>query len=604
MGKTSKKVMKKDLKYDLLLALPLVLVVTIVPLIVYLKVIPVEGPSRVFTNGNDNLDFFSYYKMIWLLIFTGMGFVIYMSKLLFTNTVTIRKDKVYYPVAAYLLLAIVSTIFATHRDVALIGFVDRYEGLYAIIAYVTLFFLGFNVIDNEKQLKPIIIGLGISALVMSALGVTQFMGNDFLMTDFGKKLILPAQYEHIADELKFTFESSKHVYGTLYNINYVGVYMSFIFALFTTMFILIKEWYYKIFFLLVSASSLLMLLGSRSRAGMFSIVVYGLVSLVFFRHFLLKHWKAFVVILAISGGVFYWYNDYREGLIINSLKAGIESLKATKEYDFQDIVLDGSNATIVFDTYSLRLSYENNEITFYDENNQVLEVEFKDNIFKTLKEPYNKHTFELQRLDSLPVLKSRLTTSTGRHFVSFVIDPNSELKVLGYSLELIDDIKAPYIGFEGRESLASNRGYIWSRTLPMLKDNIVIGQGPDTYALHFPNNDYVGKMRGLNINTLVDKPHNLYMQMGINTGLLSLLSFIIIIILYVGSSFKAYFNKRNYDTFLEAIGVSILLSVLVFLFTGFSNDSLISVTPLIWLLLGVGFMINNKILPDKKISSN
>lgn len=595
MGKKNKPIKQNKMKYDLLIALPLVLVVTIVPLIVYLRIVPLEGPSLVFTNGQDNMDFFSYYKMVWLLILTGLGLGIYFTRLFINKTVELRKDKVYYPLGAYLFLAIASTIFATHRNVALVGFVDRYEGLYAIIAYVALFFLAFNAIDNEKQVKAIIIGLSLSSLAMSLLGVTQFLGKDFFMTDFGKKLILPSAYHYLANKINFTFETSRTVYGTLYNINYVGVYMSYVFAISTTIFILIKDWKYKAFFMIVSVSSFLTLLGSRSRAGMFSLVLYALLALIFFRKFFFKHWKAFTAILILIAGVFIGFNQFREGLITNVLKSGINSLTATKEYDFQDIILDGSTASIVFDTYTIKISSENGEIRFLNEKDELLNTEFKDYVFRATEEPYNKHTFELQRLHQDPVLFSRISTNTGRHQLRFIINEINEIKVLGYSLEFLDGISAPFIGFEGRESLASNRGYIWSRTLPMIKDTILLGHGPDTYALHFPNNDYVGKMRGLNLNTLVDKPHNLYMQIAVNTGLLSLLAYITIAVMYFISSFKVYYTKSEYNNILDTTGLAIFLSTFMYLFTAISNDSIISVAPIFWVLLGLGFMINKKI---------
>ncbi len=596
MGKKNKPIKQNKMKYDLLIALPLVLVVTIVPLIVYLKVVPLEGPSLVFTNGQDNMDFFSYYKMVWLLIFTGLGLCIYFTRLFLNKTVELRKDKVYYPLGAYLFLAIASTIFATYRNVALIGFVDRYEGLYSIIAYVALFFLAFNAIDNEKQIKAIIVGLGISSLIISLLGVTQFIGKDFFMTDFGKSLILPNEYRHLADSINFTFASSRTVYGTLYNINYVGVYMSMVFALSTTIFILVKDYKYKIFFIVVSLTSFLTLLGSRSRAGMFSIILYLLLSMIFFRKFFIKHWKAFTAVIVLVAGIFIGFNQYRDGFITNVLKSGITSLTATREYDFQDIILEDNTASIVFDTYSLTIISDNGQISFLDENNQILDVEFIDNTFRANKEPYNKHTFELQRLNNHPVLRSIISTNKGKHEVRFVIDDNNEIKVLGYSLEYLDDIKASYVGFEGRESMASNRGYIWSRTIPMLKDTLLVGHGPDTYALHFPNNDYVGKMKGLNISTLVDKPHNIYLQIAINTGVLSLLAYLVIFFMYFVSCLKVYYKRTEYNNFIEVVGLAIFLSILIYLFTGISNDSLISIAPIFWILLGLGFMVNNKVI--------
>ena len=58
---------KKDgiINYNWYLLLPLMSLLAIVPLIVYLKVVPLTGASFVFWTGQkENMDFFSYYKMV------------------------------------------------------------------------------------------------------------------------------------------------------------------------------------------------------------------------------------------------------------------------------------------------------------------------------------------------------------------------------------------------------------------------------------------------------------------------------------------------------------------------------------------------------------
>ena len=169
------------------------------------------------------------------------------------------------------------------------------------------------------------------------------------------------------------------------------------------------------------------------------------------------------------------------------------------------------------------------------------------------------------------------------------------MMVLGYYGELLTDIKAPSFGFKGKENMATNRGYIWSRSIPLLKDTILIGHGPDTYAIYFPNNDFVGKFIGFKgANTIVDKPHNLYLQIAINTGVLSLIAFLTLMLTYIISSFKAYFKKESYAGIMESAGLGIFMAISMYLFTGLSNDSIVSVAPIFWILLGTGFVLNEK----------
>ena len=602
MGKKNKTSSSKKLKYDLALVVPLILVISIVPLIVYLKIVPVDDVMLLFTNGKENFDFFSYFKMQWLLIITLLGSIYYAVRAFLSENVLIRKTKSYYLMAAYLVFALLSTLFAEYKSVALTGFVDRYEGLFVLAAYIALTFLAFNTIDNERQLKSILVALGISSLLMTILGLTQFMDKDFFMTDFGKRLILPGRYEHIADELNFTFAGSRTVYGTLYNINYVGVYMSLVFAVNSTLAILLKSDKYKLFFILTSLASFLMLLGSRSRAGMFSIAVYALLALIFFRTQIRTRWKSFLGIIVALALVFFGVNTARDGYYTNILKAGLNSLTTVHEADFKDIVLEDNTATIQFKDYSLKIAAEESGFQFYDENNNLLKTTFADNVYKVADEPYNKHTFTLKTMEErYIILDSTIVTNRGGRNIRFVVDDDTKIKVLGYRGEFLDDIKAPSFGFEGREQMASNRGYIWSRSIPMLKDTILWGHGPDTYALHFPNNDFVGKFLGFSdINMVVDKPHNMYLQIAINTGLTSLVAFLGLVGAYIIDSFKLYLNRKEYLGFIDVAGLGILMAVIVYLFTGLTNDSIVSVAPVFWILLGSGMAVNYKLREENQ----
>ena len=43
------------------------------------------------------------------------------------------------------------------------------------------------------------------------------------------------------------------------------------------------------------------------------------------------------------------------------------------------------------------------------------------------------------------------------------------------------------------ERLGSGRGYIWSRSIPLIKQAGFMGLGADTYPEYFPQNDFKGK---------------------------------------------------------------------------------------------------------------
>ena len=108
--------------------------------------------------------------------------------------------------------------------------------------------------------------------------------------------------------------------------------------------------------------------------------------------------------------------------------------------------------------------------------------------------------------------------------IEFVYN-NGKLQVVGYNGKLTDIGEAEAIGFKRKESFASGRGYIWSRTFPLLKKALFIGYGPDTIIYEFPQNDIVGKLNYGAIWTIISKPHSWYLQTAFGSGVLSLVSF-------------------------------------------------------------------------------
>ncbi len=92
---------------------------------------------------------------------------------------------------------------------------------------------------------------------------------------------------------------------------------------------------------------------------------------------------------------------------------------------------------------------------------------------------------------------------------------------------MISDEIAVYKGLEGRERIVSGRGYIWSRTIPLLKKYILLGGGQDTFTVLFPNHDYLGKAQWGDKDLIITKPHCMYLQIAVQSGILSLIALFI-----------------------------------------------------------------------------
>lgn len=156
------------------------------------------------------------------------------------------------------------------------------------------------------------------------------------------------------------------------------------------------------------------------------------------------------------------------------------------------------------------------------------------------------------------------------------------------------DLQTPKtFGFKGKEKLGSSRGYIWSRSLPLIKNTMILGTGPDTFVFDFPQGDLIGKYYAYDTpNIVVDKAHNLYLQIAINYGVIALVGFIAMLLIYIIDSIKLYALKNNFKDRNQALGAITCLGIMGYLFAGIFNDSVVGVAPIFWIIFGVGIAIN------------
>lgn len=169
--------------------------------------------------------------------------------------------------------------------------------------------------------------------------------------------------------------------------------------------------------------------------------------------------------------------------------------------------------------------------------------------------------------------------------------------------KLVDLDPIPYIGFKNNQGFGSGRGYIWSRSFPMVKDTILVGHGADTYCLFFPHKDYVGKYNSptfyTNPGIIVDKPHNMYLGSAIGTGLISTLILLLLWGLYAIDSFRLYIRLK-FSSMSSYAGAGIFLGICGFLVSGIVDDSTVSVMPMFYGLLGTGIAINRIVKQNNK----
>lgn len=590
---------------ELYMAIPLCLIAGVVPLIIFLRKVVLNDPGNLYWDGKDtHFDMFSYYKMVFLLLFTfvGVAAYIYLHR---ENPFEKARYKYYIPVGAFSLFALLSAFLSEYRQVAFFGFLERYEGTFVLLAYSVILFLAMNVFRGEKTIRILFGFILSSAAIISVIGIFQYFGMDLFQTGFFLRMITPPSLKELGGQL-VSKVNPKTIYSTLYNPNYVGSYMAMVIPMIIVLIIWAKKLSHKLLLGALLALAVINLIGCDSRAGLVGTVFTVFVLMVVYRRKILKHkWIALAVVLAAAVGL--WaFNFATSGSLFNRIERML-TLEGKEDNDeaiaalhrtlagINDIRLDDKKAEIVTEKGTIKITLNNGALGVTDGNDEDLTAEFEDNIVRITDERFSNVKLSIKADEGV-----MLVYYNDYELMNIILTQEGLKSTSNRWMTYRNGREIEAFGFEGMETLGSNRGYIWSRTLPLLKDTIFVGKGPDTFAIYFPQYDFLNKLKYYQLgNMFVDKAHNMYLQTALQTGILSLLAMLVLFGMYVVSSIKVYW-KEDFTSYLPVAGVACFAAFCGYIVAGFMNDSNVSVSPVFWVLLGLGIGINLMLRKEKE----
>ena len=602
--KNSKKIYKnKPLKWYYLISI--VLLIAFVPSIMKAKYIIINGISALFWAGpREWVDFFSYWKYIFIVFLTIITLFVYLGLYMDRKLPFKREFKYYIPLAIYFLFVILSTIFCYNKDVAFFGFIESYQGIYILLSYGLLTFLMINFINNEEEINIIKNTFAVLIVIQGLIGLSQFLGLDFFKTYIGRFLV---SGDGVSPEsIDFIFGKGT-IYGTMYNTNFVGSFATIIVPLSIAFYAMAKTQKSKVISYFLIILSISIWIGCNSRAGYVGVTIIIIFSAIFLRKEIIKH-KRFVLSLllttlliiitfnAISGGrtlnQFLRLNLAKEVEKINELSNDHEN--KSNSVVFKDLIIENNKFSIVTNYDILTIGIENETFYIINDKDDKYIVTKKEDTTTIDEEKYPNYKISIKNNKRIVYLNAY-----NRDIVFYFTDDG--VKVLGSGSRLTNPVIAPTFKLlNGYDRFASSRGYIWSRSIMMLPNVVFKGYGPDNYCIAFPQDDFLAKLNaGWEAAKVVDKPHNMFLQIAINTGIPSLLALLILWLIYIIRGFKLYFNTE-FDTTEKQVGLASLAAVIGYLVAGIFNDQIVSVAPLFWIILGMGISINEKLIKDKK----
>mgnify|MGYP003733255549 CR=1 FL=1 len=566
--------------------LALFLIVGAVPLCMYLRIVPISADVQEFWTGQtETFDFFSFYRARWTVLLAAVGLFG------FLNLERSQSRSGYsFLLGIYAFFIVASTAFSERPWQAVDGAPGRYEGTAVLLAYVIIAYLALSQARCPTFSRKLLGATLAGGLIVCLVGLAQFLNHDPFRTLQGKHLVMPASAHNQVKSLEFNVTNG-FIYGTLPNPNYTGSYITIIMAItFGGVWLGRGKWRWTL--LPLHFLAYINWFGCRSRAGLLG----GGLAIIFLLLMGRSRWREnlkLAGILFLSYVTIFFWMDYISLKTPNSHRLldnffSRPSHRMPIANDFKDLILATDSFDLVYSGSLMHCDYKKGNFEFRNQAGNVVTYELDGQQAKFPKNEFFGFTVAI-------ATESKVVQITRLENTISLIHTKQGFMFIDDRMRPVRFRKVPKYGFEGREQWGTMRGFAWSRSLPLMWDALLMGYGPDMFLFHFPQDDYLEKLRaGIPLFMRFDKPHNMFLQIGINTGGLSLLAVLILFGKYLLQSVLIFWRARFEDAH-EIYGVCIAAAIGGYLAAGMFNDSSLSVAPVFWALLGAGIGINMKL---------
>ncbi len=590
--------------------LPVALLVAVVPLLMG-QFEHETGLTKYpwFGGGEVDYDFFLGWKsfVLTMLAFVMAGCIVVR---LWKEKRKISFGKILLPLLGYGVLAFFSACASVNKTFSFSGGYEHFETVWVLLSYVLVVYYAFLYAQTELELQVVADAICLCGTVIGILASLQGIGLDLFVTKPFLRLITTKEFlDGMGAEMGSNFSVNTAV-ATLYNPNYMGVFGSMMIPFLLMMLLFEKNKWRRIWHVGNVVLVMVALLSSRSRAGLIAAIAALCVALVFAFHKILKWWFLtipavnFLVVLVLL------VNAYNDNIIFDRLK---NIFAPDNVVVAEEVAEDG---TVIRKTGLTELYTTKDGVVFtYNEVTRTVALYVGDGVFGFYAEDENGAPVELIANEDVtefsfehPALAAvKLSPVFVGDEMGFRIRAEGDWNFIyneskkkyqyynGYGKES-DMRMAESFGFANRQRTFSGRGFIWSRTLPLLKDHVVLGSGPDTFVLEYPQTDYLMMQKNGFGGQLMTKPHSWYLQVGVQTGVLSLVCLLGFYVWYAIWCIRLYaFRKLRTQT--EAFGMAAFIGSIGFMISGISNDSMVVTSPVFWGMIALGvasnFMVKN-----------
>lgn len=574
---------------------PLILLLTIVPLIVFVQkyqpnLIQFEWSSLEV----EKFDFFMYHKAIAITVI-GVVMCILLAFRYKAKQMEFKLSYQFIPVLVYAAFTLLSTLFSQYKYFGIHGSMEVFETLWVLLSYCVIAFYAYQFVNTFEELDCVMKWMTIGLAVMLALGVGQAAGYDFFMTHIGQELITGGRASDYGIDL--TFEKGR-VFLTVYNPNYVASYFALMIPMEVALLIRHKKWYMKAVYAVMLVASLVCLLASGNRSGIVAFALTGILVIVFYFKKIMKAWK-FIVPAAVVAAVIFTAFISKNDLIIEKF-VRLFTASETPDHAISKIETK-EDVAITYQGEVFHTRYEITEegyisVSLYDDENESINHTFDENNYLYVVDDPRFPGFTIQAVN----LNEEVALGVVADNITWYFKKGDDNTYYYYNIfgrwDKINN--PPRVAVKFLERVFEERGTIWSKTIPMLKNSILFGTGADTYTVTYPQNDYVNKTYAGTQAALDVKPHCFYLQVATQSGVPAMIAIIVFYVWYFITGAKLYW-RASYKDGIEVLGAGIMFATFTYMIVSILNDSTVSVAPIFWALMGLGVSVNEMV--DKKL---
>lgn len=567
--------------------------ISILPWIIFRKelLFNTEEKKIMSVKTAGNTDYFLYGKAaftiavgILLFILLFVEITVFHEKLLDFKT---RRDRILFGcMGIYIVCTVMSTILADYKKTALSGGVNSCEGMWVLLLYPVLFLAAKFVfgMDRHKEstdlkqqqaagkwssLEWIVL---IQAVILWVLSVIELLYQPVVQLAAGHETQSP-----YVNMISLSFPSPAYCAG------YIVLLAPF------CMYFMVKadSLLRSVMWSVLTVTTVTACFLTRSTAGFYLVIAEGVgfavYAVVWCKPQTWKMPAVKAVSVAAVIGVVLLTNMAAGGKIGSAVAAsavnGTTPVHKSEYYKVKEIQVQDNTVTITGGENALicRLNEQQN-IIFTDENRNVLDVSSENNSIY-FPEPYETVSagFENNALWLDLGYKGRIRFYiAGGKFYPMAADGS-----------LIRDISSGMSKENTRfDSIITGRGYIWRKTVPVLKNTVLFGHGAGTFAFYFKQFDYAGLLNSQGeVDLMIDRPHSWYLQMACSQGIFCMMAVVALIATVCVSGIKRFTSKKP-ELKKEAIDMAAVTAIIAFcIFEGITDGS-VSVNPLLWVVLG------------------